>query len=128
MSDDAYVQAGSGGLGWEFFVYPLLVVVFVHLWQPFAYHVGHMLLSLCDRVQVPTDQTNIPISEDTTSHTGMPASPVPATRAEPSLTRADTRTREDHEDDSREIYERMQVRDSRGRYTSKRVLVRIDMT
>lgn len=126
MSD--YVEAGTGGLGWAFFVLPLVAVVIWHLLLPLLSYVAHKILFLCDPVQVPTDQTDIPISEDTTSHTGMPASPVPATRAEPSLTRADTRTREDHEDDLKEIYERVRVRDSLGRFTKKTVLIRIDMT
>ena len=51
---------------------------------------AHWVVNTCDPVQVPTDQTDIPISEDTTSHTGMPAGPVPATGAEPSHTRART--------------------------------------
>ena len=124
MADFNAIEAGNDPLTIWFFWVPVIAYTILFWTVRVLNDLAHWVVNTCDPVQVPTDQTDIPISEDTTSHTGMPAGPVPATGAEPSHTRARTRTRED---DDREVYERVQVRDSRGRFTSRRVLVRIDL-
>jgi hypothetical protein len=123
MSDFSAIEGGNDGLGIWFFIVPLLSIATVWIVLRVLNELALWVVSTCEPVQVPTDQTNNPKGDPTTSHTGMPEGPVPATSPEPSLTRAGTRTR----DDPKEIYERVQVRDPGGRFTSKRVLVRIDL-